>query len=65
MKLKCNDGKIRNFQITICDGQYLSNGTRANGWREAACLECGKEFGYHDTKILKPEFRSHVCKEKE
>jgi len=61
MKLKCDDGKVRRFQVTKCDGDYLSDGTRQNGDIESACLECGEEFGFHDTKILKPWFKSHVC----
>jgi len=63
MKLKCNDGKVRRFRVAIGDGQYLSNGQRADGYHEAACLECGELFGCHDTHILKPEFKNHTtCK---
>lgn len=55
MKIKCNDGKVRRFQI--CKQNYATF-----RYEEAICLECGKEFGVHDTKILKPMFKEHVCK---
>jgi len=55
MKLKCNDNKVREFQISYFDKTYCK-------WYEAECLECGYEFGVHDTKILKPEFKKHICK---
>lgn len=29
---------------------------------EAYCKECGLRFGVHDTKVLKPKFKAHVCK---
>lgn len=62
MKLKCNDGIIREFDIAHADGDYLLNGSRQEGFEDAICIHCGKNFGCHDTKILKPKFRKHVCK---
>ena len=62
MKIKCNDGKVRRFEVAACDGEVLPDGSRMRGYREARCLECGMEFGVHDTKILKPLFKKHVCK---
>ena len=54
MKLKCNDGKVRTFVI--------SHPHFWIGWEEAYCSECGETFNVHDTKILKPMFKSHLCK---
>jgi hypothetical protein len=54
MKLKCIDGKTRNFEISKideCTDQYI----------ESKCLECGYLFGVHDTKILKEKFKKHIC----
>lgn len=55
MKLKCNDGLVRNF----IPAKEWSN---KNGYFTAYCNECGYEFGIHDTKYLKPQFKNHVCK---
>ena len=62
MKLKCDDGIVRNFAVARSDGDYLPDGSR-QGWRSspAKCLECGKEFGVHDTHVLKPDFLAHKC----
>lgn len=54
MKLKCIDGKVRRFIIP-----KESNGAHMS---EARCKECGEEFGVHDTFILKPIFKKHICK---
>ena len=62
MRLKCDDGITRRFSIAHIDGDYLPGGTRQNGGVEAFCEECGYPFGYHDTHILKPQFRDHICK---
>lgn len=54
MKLKCIDGVVREFEPS-----------RTTTWGiqcEAYCMNCGYEFGVHDTKILKPEFKKHICK---
>jgi len=65
MKLKCNDGKVREFQIALNDGDYFSDGTRNNqGDIDAYCIGCYYNFGCHDTKILKPKFKSHTCLKK-
>jgi len=58
MKLKCKDGKVRTFLICKMDEIY-------GGSCEAKCLECGEPFGWHDTRILKPMFKNHICKEEE
>lgn len=62
MKLKCDDGIVREFAVAHCDGDRLPDGTRADGDSEAFCLHCGLMFGVHDTHILKPEFRKHKCR---
>lgn len=49
MRLKCNDGKVREFVLP-----WINN---LNQEQEAQCLECGKYFGIHDTNILKPKFK--------
>lgn len=56
MRLKCNDGIVREF----LPAEYALSGSS-----EGTCWECGEEFGVHDTKILKPIFKAHSCKEKE
>lgn len=63
MKLKCNDGIVRKFSVAYTDGDYLTGGRRANGSSDAYCVECGNSFGCHDTYILKPKFKNHVCKD--
>ena len=55
MKLKCNDGVVRNFRISEYNKFWEVN-------TDAFCLECGYNFGVHDTKILKPMFKKHVCR---
>ncbi len=64
IKLQCQDGVVRDFFVAHCDGDLLPNGTRSNGSSEAGCNECGKLFGVHDTKVLKPRFRDHICEVK-
>ena len=49
MRLKCNDGKVREFGLP-----WTNN---LNEEIEAQCLECGECFGIHDTKVLKPIFK--------
>jgi len=61
MKLKCDDGVVRHFSIAYCDGDYLPNGERQDGFSEARCEDCGKLFGVHDTRILKSKFKNHIC----
>lgn len=53
MRLKCNDGKVREFGLP-----WTNN---LNEEIEAQCLECGECFGIHDTKVLKPIFKKHIC----
>ena len=62
MKLRCDDGKVRRFKSSRCDGEWRHN-VRVQHSEEAECLECGELFGVHDLHILKPMFRVHVCKE--
>ena len=64
MKLKCNDGITRIFEVAHGDGDFLSDGTRHDRWSSAHCSNCGEIFGCHDTYILKPLFKAHICKEK-
>jgi hypothetical protein len=55
MKVKCKDDIVREFSVSRINdltGKYM----------EACCLECGYRFGVHDTKVLKPEFKQHICK---
>lgn len=54
MKLKCNDGIVRRFEISKSDGFSLT-------LQEAYCVECLEPFGVHDTHILKPLFKEHSC----
>lgn len=55
MKIKCGDGKVRRFRVSEI-GKFTGFPT------EARCLECGEGFGTHDTYILKPLFKKHICK---
>jgi len=54
MKLRCDDGVVRELLLPFINesGEYF----------DAMCKECGKEFGYHDLKTLKPLFKKHTCK---
>ena len=61
MKLKCNDGVVRNFQISREEGSRFPDGRSVMKNTEAYCKGCGNYFGVHDTKILKPIFKEHVC----
>ena len=54
MKIKCNDGIIREFSVS--DNIYP--------YSESCCNECGYPFGVHSTKISKPRWREHICKDK-
>jgi len=62
MKLRGSDGVVRNFSVSRCDGDLI-NGVRQEGFKEAQCTECGMGFGVHDTRVLKPRFKAHSCKE--
>lgn len=64
MKIKCSDGKTRNFRI--CRNQTIVSASDGKiitlvKLLEAECAECGEQFGCHDTYILKPYFRAHIC----
>lgn len=59
MKLKCYDGKVRVFKTAHYDGEYGIIGN----WN-SCCMHCGKDFGFHDTKILKTQWKKHICLEK-
>jgi hypothetical protein len=56
MKLRCDDGVVREFSPSTADGWR-----GAERSQEAECKNCGEEFGIHDLKVLKPMFRRHVC----
>ena len=62
MKLKCKDGVVRNFLVARSDGDYLPDGSRHEGFAEAQCEGCGAMFGSHDTRLMKPIFKAHVCR---
>lgn len=54
MKLKCIDGKVRSF--------FISRNAEGRGpGSEAECKHCRKKFGVHDTRLLIPKFKEHVC----
>jgi len=55
MKLKCRDGKVRIFKV-------VTPHWRGIGLEEAECMHCHYPFGCHDTDILKPMFKNHICK---
>ena len=58
MRLKCEDGKTRKFKISGINeitGRYTP----------IFCMECGYDFGVHDTNIVKPDLKNHVCKQKD
>ena len=58
MKIKCDDGKVRDFRLANADSlrpfDYEGH--------EAMCKQCGKHFGCSDTRLLKPKFKKHSCK---
>jgi hypothetical protein len=54
MKLKCNDGIVRSFTISKIGGW-------CNAYLPVYCDGCGKNFGVHSTKIIKPILRAHIC----
>ena len=54
MKLKCRDGKVRHFIVSMLVEGY-------EPFTEARCLECGKNFGVHSLRVLKPMFKNHSC----
>lgn len=63
MKVRCKDGLVRAFKPAYCDGDRLPNGARQDmGNSESRCLLCGEAFGVHDTKVLLPHWRNHICK---
>ena len=55
MKLKCIDNIVREFSTS----EYC---VILRGYTDSKCLKCGKIFGVHDTKILKPLWKEHICK---
>jgi hypothetical protein len=62
MKLKCNDGIVRRFQVSKDHETETTYGPIKNGTiDEAYCMECGTEFGCHDLKIIKEDFKKHIC----
>lgn len=63
MRIRCNDGKVREFSVAVTDGQHMRDGTRASGHAESQCYGCNELFGISDTKLLKPRWKAHVCPE--
>ena len=57
MKIKCNDGIIREFNTCIKRDEPFK-GT----FVDSHCNKCNQTFGCHDTKFLKPEWKKHICK---
>ena len=65
MRIRCDDGIVREFSRAICDGDRLPDGTRANlpvKGIDSECTKCGYVFGVHSSQYLKPRFKQHVCK---
>lgn len=56
MKIKCNDGKIRKFVISKYSKVFCD-------YTESYCSICTYSFGVHDTSVLKPIWKEHICKE--
>jgi len=62
MRVRCNDEITRDF--TVCrplnygTGNPVSRNDDLNG---SICIKCGYDFGVHDTKILKPLWKAHIC----
>jgi len=61
MKIRCEDGIVRNFIIAHCDGEPCDGKSSVSGNWGSSCSECGEIFGFHDTKVLKPQWRKHKC----
>lgn len=54
MRIKCEDGIVREFTV--------SRECPVTGdFNDSICCECGEYFGTHDTYLLKPEWKKHVC----
>jgi len=65
MLIRCDDGVVREFTRAYCDGDRLPDGSRLNDpmgrGREAECVSCGRLFGVHSSKYLRPAFKAHRC----
>lgn len=59
MTLRGPDGYIRRFKVARQLRDIIGP---IQAWSEAECLECGYPFGVHDTKVIMPEFKRHMCK---
>jgi hypothetical protein len=57
MRLRCADGVVRRFSIS-----RATEHVTFHSFEEAECEECGHSFGVHDTAVLRPMFKAHVCK---
>jgi len=53
MKLRCNDGIVRDFQPCVEDNCW--------GLLSSYCKECDYNFDVHDTWVLKPRWKAHIC----
>ena len=62
MKLKCNDGIVREFQIT----QEIKIFGKWDGlnYSVTKCLICNYDWGVHSMKAIKNKLKDHVCKPK-
>ena len=61
MKIKCDDGIVREFRTSSYLKDDLSKGVYKGDLRDSVCLNCNYNFGIHDTKILKPLWKKHNC----
>lgn len=55
MKIKCDDGIIREFRVCA----PLPYGFL--GCNDSICLNCKHNFDVHDTRVLKPRWKAHKC----
>jgi hypothetical protein len=56
MRLRCADGELRRFRVC-----RPAEHSVFSAYTEAQCEECGHLFGVHDTTVLRPMFKAHVC----
>lgn len=57
MRIKCNDGIVRDFKPAREDITW--------GMCESQCNQCGQSLGCNDTKIAKKVWKNHICKVRE
>lgn len=54
MKIKCNDGIVRDFQPARENPAY--------GMCDSYCKNCKENLGCNDTRIAKKFWKNHICK---